>query len=148
MQGSGVQIGGSIMNKSIFTGNLTRDPEIRYSQGTNMAVAHFGIAVNRKFAKDGETDTDFFNCTAFGKTAEFIEKYFHKGSRIFLTGRVQNDNYTNKNGEKVYSVQIIVEDVEFGEKKNAQAPASDNSDDDFVKIPEGQQGDIPFFNQN
>lgn len=136
------------MNKSIFTGNLTRDPEIRYSQGTNMAVAHFGIAVNRKFAKDGETDTDFFNCTAFGKTAEFIEKYFHKGSRIFLTGRVQNDNYTNKNGEKVYSVQIIVEDVEFGEKKNAQVPASDNSDDDFVKIPEGQQGDIPFFNQN
>lgn len=136
------------MNKSIFTGNLTRDPEIRYSQGTNMAVAHFGIAVNRKFAKDGETDTDFFNCTAFGKTAEFIEKYFHKGSRIFLTGRVQNDNYTNKNGEKVYSVQIIVEDVEFGEKKNAQSPAPDNSDDDFVKIPEGQQGDIPFFNQN
>ena len=136
------------MNKSIFTGNLTRDPEIRYSQGTNMAVAHFGIAVNRKFAKDGEVDTDFFNCTAFGKTAEFIEKYFHKGSRIFLAGRVQNDNYTNKNGEKVYSVQIIVEDVEFGEKKNAQAPASDNSDDDFVKIPEGQQGDIPFFNQN
>lgn len=135
------------MNKSIFTGNLTRDPEIRYSQGTNMAVAHFGIAVNRKFAKDGETDTDFFNCTAFGKTAEFIEKYFHKGSRIFLTGRVQNDNYTNKNGEKVYSVQIIVEDVEFGEKKSSQETTHDNNDD-FVQIPEGQTGDIPFFSNN
>lgn len=135
------------MNKSIFTGNLTRDPEIRYSQGTNMAVAHFGIAVNRKFAKDGEIDTDFFNCTAFGKTAEFIEKYFHKGSRIFLAGRVQNDNYTNKNGEKVYSVQIIVEDVEFGEKKSSQETTHDNNDD-FVQIPEGQTGDIPFFSNN
>lgn len=136
------------MNKVIFMGNLTRDPEIRYSQGTNMAVARFAIAVNRKFAKDGETDTDFFNCTAFGKTAEFIEKYFHKGSRILLTGRIQNDNYTNKNGEKVYSVQIIVEDVEFGERKgSAQEPSSQNNDD-FVQIPEGQTGDIPFFNAN
>lgn len=153
------------MNKVILMGNLARDPEVTYSQGSNLAIARFAIAVNRRFARDGEDSTDFFNCTAFGKTAEFVEKYFHKGSRMLLSGRVQNDNYTNKNGEKVYSVQIIAEEVEFAERKstadaNAAAAASGDNPmpappdpsgatggDDFVNIDSAVQGDIPFFNQ-
>ena len=80
------------MNKVILMGNLTRDPEIRYSQGGNsLAIARFGIAVNRRFARQGDTDTDFFNCTAFGRQAEFVEKYFRKGSRMLMTGRIHND---------------------------------------------------------
>ena len=106
------------MNKVILMGNLTRDPEIRYSQGENsLAIARFSIAVNRRFSRQGDTDTDFFNCTAFGKQAEFVEKYFKQGSRMLLTGRVQNDNYTNKNGERVYSVQIMADEIEFAEKE-------------------------------
>ena len=147
------------MNKIILMGNLTRDPEIRYSQGENsVAIARFGIAVNRRYKNQGETDTDFFNCTAFGRQAEFVEKYFHKGSRMLLSGRVQNDNYTNNNGEKVYSVQIIAEDVEFAERKSvadANASQSGNSssgapqsnataNDDFMNIPEGIEDGLPF----
>lgn len=134
------------MNKLILMGNFTRDPEIRYSQNDNKAVARFTIAVSRRYKQEGQPESDFFNCVAFGKTAEFIEKYFHKGMRTLVVGRIQNDNYTNKNGEKVYSVQMIVEEIEFGEKKSDNSQTQ--SDDDFVKIPEGQQGDIPFFNQN
>lgn len=149
------------MNKVILMGNLTRDPEIRYSQGENsLAIARFSIAVNRRFSRQGDTDTDFFNCTAFGKQAEFVEKYFKQGSRMLLTGRVQNDNYTNKNGEKVYSVQIIAEEVEFAERKstadaNAAAGASGNfgggapqptaaANDDFMNIPDGIEDGLPF----
>ena len=96
------------MNKVILLGNLTRDPEIRYSQGEKqMAVARFSLAVNRRFAKDGETSADFLNCTAFGKTAEFVEKYFRQGSRMSLVGRIENNNYTNKNGEKVLTQAAV-----------------------------------------
>ena len=150
------------MNKLILLGNLTRDPEIRYSQGSNMAIARFSIAVNRRSPREGDPDSDFFNCTAVGKQAEFVEKYFHKGSRMLLTGRVQNDNYTNKNGEKVYSVQVIAEEIEFAERKstadsifagggegNTPAPPDPDSasggDDDFFNIERAVQGDIPFF---
>ena len=159
------------MNKLILMGNLTRDPEIRYSQGSNMAIARFSIAVNRRFPREGEPDSDFFNCTAFGKQAEFVEKYFHKGSRMLLSGRVQNDNYTNKNGEKVYSVRIIAEEVEFGSSKSDDnafsggggysgggshgenpmpaPPDPGNADnDDFVQIDSAVKGDIPFFQNN
>ena len=109
------------MNKVILMGRLTRDPEVRYSQGASQtAVARFSIAVDRRFGKrEGEPDADFFNCTAFGKTAEFVERYLHKGTKIALSGRIQNDNYTNKEGQMVYSVRIIVDDVEFAESKNA-----------------------------
>ena len=147
------------MNKVILMGNLTRDPEIRYSQGENsLAIARFSIAVNRRFSRQGDTDTDFFNCTAFGRQAEFVEKYFHKGSRMLLSGRVQNDNYTNKNGEKGYSVQIIAEEVEFAERKSA-ADANANqggnfgggapqpnaaANDDFMNIPDGIEDGLPF----
>lgn len=149
------------MNKVILMGNLTRDPEIRYTQGENaMAIARFSIAVNRRFARQGETDTDFFNCTAFSRQAEFVEKYFKQGSRMLLTGRVQNDNYTNKNGEKVYSIQIIAEEIEFAERKstadaNSNAGASNNfgggapqpnaaANDDFMNIPSGIEDGLPF----
>lgn len=143
------------MNKVILLGNLTRDPEIRYSQGEKqMAVARFSLAVNRRFANDGETNADFFNCTAFGKTAEFVEKYFRQGGRMSLVGRIENNNYTNKNGEKVYSVQIMVEEVEFAERKSAQSnnqtqnqnqPAQTNGgDDDFMNIPDGIEDGLPF----
>ena len=143
------------MNKVILLGNLTRDPEIRYSQGEKqIAVARFSLAVNRRFANDGETNADFLNCTAFGKTAEFVEKYFKQGSRMSLVGRIENNNYTNKNGEKVYSVQIMVEEVEFAERKSAQSnnqtqnqnqPAQANGgDDDFMNIPDGIEDGLPF----
>ena len=146
------------MNKIILMGNLTRDPEISYAQSSNMAIARFGLAVNRRLQRDGETETEFFNCTAFGKSAEFVEKYFHKGSRMLLTGRVQNDNYTNKNGEKVYTVQIIAEDIEFAERKAAAdqaagssyggstppAPADADGGSDFMPVPDGVDDDIPF----
>ncbi len=146
------------MNKVILMGNLTRDPEIRYSQGENsLAIARFSLAVNRRFARQGETDTDFFNCTAFGKQAEFVERYFKQGSRMLLSGRVQNDNYTNKNGEKVYSVQIIAEEIEFAERKStADANAANRgnfggapepnaaANDDFMNIPDGIEDGLPF----
>lgn len=146
------------MNKVILMGNLTRDPEIRYSQGENsLAIARFSIAVNRRFARQGETDVDFFNCTAFGRQAEFVEKYFRQGSRMLLSGRVQNDNYTNKNGERVYSVQIIAEEIEFAERKSAaDASASQGggfagapepsmaADDGFMNIPDGVEDGLPF----
>ena len=148
------------MNKVILMGNLTRDPEIRYSQGEkSLAIARFSIAVNRRFSRQGDTDTDFFNCTAFGKQAEFVEKYFKQGSRMLLTGRVQNDNYTNKNGERVYSVQIMADEIEFAERKstadaNASRGASNfgggapepamAADDDFMNIPDGIEDGLPF----
>ena len=150
------------MNKVILMGNLTRDPEIRYSQGENsLAIARFSVAVNRRFARQGETDVDFFNCTAFGRQAEFLEKYFRQGSRVLLSGRIQNDNYTNKNGEKVYSVQIIAEEIEFAERKstadaNAATAAGQSgfgggapqpnaaANDDFMNIPDGIEDGLPF----
>ena len=146
------------MNKVILMGNLTRDPEIRYTQSENsMAIARFSLAVNRRFARQGDTDVDFFNCTAFGRQAEFVEKYFKQGSRMLLTGRIQNDNYTNKNGEKVYSVQIIAEEIEFAERKSTadantsafQAggvpqPNAAKADDDFMDLPTGIEDGLPF----
>ncbi|MDY2923126.1 MAG: single-stranded DNA-binding protein [Eubacterium sp.] len=146
------------MNKVILMGNLTRDPEIRYTQSENsMAIARFSLAVNRRFARQGDTDVDFFNCTAFGRQAEFVEKYFKQGSRMLLTGRVQNDNYTNKNGEKVYSVQIIAEEIEFAERKStadanaaafqaggAPQPTAAKADDDFMDLPTGIEDGLPF----
>ena len=138
------------MNKIILMGNLTRDPEIRYTQGENaLAVARFSLAINRRFAKQGDTEVDYFNCTAFGKQAEFIEKYFRKGSRMLVSGRVQNDNYTNKNGEKVYSVQIIAEEIEFAERKgNGQtsggAPEPSEAFTSCHTVPSGFSFLYPF----
>ena len=110
------------MNKVILMGRLTRDPEVRYSSGDNsMAIARFSIAVDRRFRRQGEnSEADFFNCTAFGRQAEFVEKYLHQGTKILVVGRIQNDNYTNREGQRVFSVQVIAEEIEFAESKNAQ----------------------------
>ncbi|MCI8401480.1 MAG: single-stranded DNA-binding protein [Lachnospiraceae bacterium] len=110
------------MNKVVLIGRLTRDPEVRYGQGGNQtAVARFSIAVDRRFKREGEPDADFFNCTAFGKQAEFVERYLHKGIKMVVVGRIQNDNYTNRDGQQVYSVRVMVEELEFAESKNAAA---------------------------
>ena len=151
------------MNKVILMGRLTRDPEVRYSQGASQtAVGRFSIAVDRRFKREGEPDADFFNCTAFGKQAEFVERYLHKGTKIVVSGRIQNDNYTNKDGQTVYSVRVMVEEIEFAESKNAQgsndggynnggyagnrgnAPAPGGADGGFMNIPEGIEEDLPF----
>ena len=147
------------MNKVILMGRLTRDPEVRYSQGdSQMAIARFSLAVDRRFKRQGDTVTaDFFNCTAFGKQGEFVEKYLKQGTKIVVTGRIQNDNYTNKEGQKVYSVQIMVEEIEFAESKNAaansgssfQTPPMGNTEpmapeEGFMNIPDGIESSLPF----
>ena len=146
------------MNKVILMGRLTRDPEVRYSQGgaNSTAVARYSLAVDRRFKRDGEPDADFFNCTCFGRQAEFAEKYLRKGTKILVTGRIQNDNYTNREGQMVYSVQIMVDEQEFAESKNASG-ASENAGgysrpaasqpvpagDGFMEIP-GIDDELPF----
>lgn len=148
------------MNKAILMGRLTRDPEVRYSQNdSTMAIARFSLAVDRRYKKQGdETTADFFNCTAFGKQAEFVEKYLKKGTKIVVTGRIQNDNYTNKDGQKVYSVQIMVEEIEFAESKASSQSNAGNADNDggaqpqmgapdadgFMNIPDGIDNSLPF----
>jgi single-strand DNA-binding protein len=138
------------MNKVILMGRLTRDPEVRYSQGQNStAIAKFAIAVDRRFKREGAAEADFFNCTCFGKQAEFVEKYLQKGTKVVTTGRVENDNY-EKDGVKHYSVQIMVEEIEFAESKNAQggasaqAPAAAPAGDGFMNIPTGIDEELPF----
>ena len=150
------------MNKVILMGRLTKDPEVRFSQGANaLAIGNFSIAVDRRFKREGEPDADFFNCTAFGKTGEFVEKYLKKGTKVVVVGHIQNNNYTNKQGEKVYSVQVMVDEVEFAESKNAaqtnvpgvpisqpaqpQAPQpSTQEGSGFMNIPEGVEDTLPF----
>ena len=136
------------MNKAILMGRLTRDPEVRYSQtDSNMAIAKFSLAVDRRYKKQGdETTADFFNCTAFGRQGEFVEKYLKKGTKIVVIGRIQNDNYTNKDGQKVYSVQIMVEEIEFAESKAAGQSQQNDSmpGDGFMNIPDGVESELPF----
>ncbi len=109
------------MNKVILMGRLTRDPEIRYSQGEqSTAVARYTIAVDRRFRRDGDQQTaDFINCVAFGRQGEFAEKYFRKGIKIAITGRIQTGSYTNKDGQRVYTTDVVVEEQEFAESKSA-----------------------------
>lgn len=141
------------MNKVILMGRLTRDPEVRYSQGDNAsAVARFSLAVDRRFKKDGDQTADFINCVAFGKTAEFIEKYGHKGTKFVVEGRIQTGNYTNKDGQKVYTTYVVVEQVEFAESKNASGDSSStgntsnttSDDTSFMNIPDGIDEELPF----
>ena len=138
------------MNKIILMGRLTRDAEVRYSSGEkSVAIAKFSLAVDRRFKREGEAEADFFNCTAFGKQAEFVEKYLKQGTKILLTGRVQNDNYTNKEGQKVYSVSIMAEEIEFAESKGNSDTQQQNTQpkfntDGFTNIPDGLQEELPF----
>lgn len=138
------------MNKTHLMGWLTRDPEIRYAQNQNStAVARFSLAVPRKIKREGEPDSDFFNCTCFGKNAEFVEKYIHKGTKIIITGRIENDNYTNKEGQKVYGVKIVVEEIEFAESRHQEENNTDKdnrqgNEDGFINISSGVEEDLPF----
>lgn len=137
------------MNKVVLIGRLTRDPEIRYSQGQNtIAVARFTLAVDRKIRKEGSSDADFISCISFGKQAEFIEKYFRQGIKMVACGRIQTGSYVNKDGQKVYTTDVVVEEVEFGESKKAssnvtQEPSSAMGDG-FMNIPDGIDEELPF----
>ena len=152
------------MNKVILMGRLTRDPDIRYSAGENStAVARYTLAVDRRFRRDGDQSADFINCVAFGRSAEFAEKYFHQGIKIAVTGRIQTGSYTNRDGNKVYTTDVVVEEQEFAESKNASAensagfqpsyqqPAANSapspvpaSADGFMNIPDGIDEELPF----
>ena len=147
------------MNKVILVGRLTRDPEVRYSQGDNAtAVARYTLAVDRRFKRDGEQTADFINCVVFGKSAEFTERYFRQGMRVTISGRIQTGSYTNRDGVKVYTTEVVVEEQEFAESKNASggsvgqsqpyrqaAPVpSADAGDGFMNIPDGIDEELPF----
>lgn len=128
------------MNKIILMGRLTRDPEMRTGTTT---VTRYTLAVDRRFKREGEPDADFFNCTAFGKSAEFADKYFRQGTKVVVTGRMESDNYTNKDGQKVYGWKVIVDEQEFAESKNAEKPETNK--DAYVPIADGIEEDLPFI---
>lgn len=159
------------MNKVILMGRLTRDPEVRYSAGENaLAVARYTLAVDRRFRRDGEATADFIPCVAFGRAAEFAERYFHQGIRIVVSGRIQTGSYTNREGQKVYTTEVIVEEQEFAESKASSdgyaarqqqaassyqggssyqaAPSmpapSAAAADGFMNIPDGIDEELPF----
>ena len=152
------------MNKVILMGRLTRDPEVRYSTSGDgqLAIARYTLAVDRRFRRDGEASADFISCVSFGRTAEFAEKYFRQGLKVIVTGRIQTGSYTNKEGQKVYTTDVVVEDQEFAESKAvsdanagsfraaapspAPAPATPVSDagDGFMNIPDGIDEELPF----
>ncbi len=151
------------MNKVILMGRLTRDPDVRYSAGENStAVARYTLAVDRRFHRDGDATADFIGCVAFGRQAEFAEKYLRQGTKIAITGRIQTGSYTNREGQKVYTTDVVVEDQEFAESKNAggnnggysapqhnnPAPSANTSDlgsaDGFMNIPDGIDEELPF----
>ena len=138
------------MNKVMLVGRLTRDPDVRYTSDDNtMCIARFSVAVDRKYKKEGEQSADFPSCIAFGKTAEFIEKYFKKGMKIGLEGRIQTGSFTNKDGVKVYTTDIVVEQCEFVESKsdNTQAPPTETADaDGFLQIPDDVDDELLPFN--
>lgn len=136
------------MNKVILMGRLTRDPEIRYSQGDNaMAVGRITLAVDRRYGRKEEQQADFISCVAFGKTAEFLEQYCQKGTRLVVEGRWQTGSYTNKEGSKVYTNDCVIEHCEFAENKKAgqaQGTAPTTGEDSFMNIPDGIDEKLPF----
>lgn len=134
------------MNKVILMGRLVRDPEVRYSQGAEqMAIARFTLAVDRRVKKENAQNADFISCIAFGKGGEFVEKYLKKGTKIVLEGHWQTGSYTNKVGEKVYTNDCVVDQMEFAESKktDGNAESNDNSND-FINIPDGLVEELPF----
>ena len=136
-------------------GRLTRDPDVRYSNGANgsTAVARYSLAVDRKYKQEGQQNADFINCIAFGKLGEFAEKYLRQGTKIAIAGRIQTGSYTNKDGQKVYTTDIVVEEQEFAESKNSSAgnsgsgnagQQSNSASDGFMHIPDGIDEELPF----
>ncbi len=138
------------MNKAILVGRLTRDPEVRYSQGENAtAIARYTVAVDRRFKREGEPTADFIPCVVFGRSAEFAEKYFRQGMRISVSGRIQTGSYINKDGAKVYTTEVIVEEQEFAESRseqNSRGGMQNQADqgDGFMNIPDGIDEELPF----
>lgn len=152
------------MNKVILMGRLTRDPEVRYSQGENStAVARYTLAVDRRFSRRDGSDqqtADFIQCVAFGRSGEFAERYFHKGMKVVVTGRIQTGSYTNQEGKRVYTTDVVVEDQEFAESKGAsdnsgyqqnggsaqtnRPEPSEAAGDGFMNIPDGIDEELPF----
>lgn len=146
------------MNKVILMGRLTRDPDVRYSQGENsLAIARFTLAVDRRFKREGSNDqtADFISCVAFGKTAEFCERYTHQGTKLVVEGRIQTGSYTNKDGNKVYTTEVVVENTEFAESKNSSSEGNyvpsarpepiNAAGDGFMNIPDGVEDEgLPF----
>lgn len=141
------------MNKVTLIGRLSRNPEVRYSTGQNpIAVARYTLAVDRKYKRDNEPTADFINCIAFGKNGEFVEKYLAKGTKIAISGRIQTGSYTNKDGNKVYTTDVVVEEQEFCESKSKQnqsqeeqkPPFRPDGDDGFMNIPDGIDDELPF----
>ncbi len=127
-------------------GRLTRDPEVRYSQNAQQtAVARFTLAVDRRFKRqDDDQAADFINCVAFGKTAEFAEGYLKQGTKVVGCGRIQTSSYTNKEGQRVYSTDVVIEELEFAESKKAQENNTEVDADGFVNIPDGLEDGLPF----
>ena len=151
------------MNKVILMGRLTRDPEVRYSAGENaLAIARYTLAVDRRFRREGEATADFISCVVFGRGAEFAEKYLRQGLRIVVSGRIQTGSYTNREGQKVYTTEVVVEEQEFAESKAASdsyaashpqrtapapsmpSPGAAPSADGFMNIPDGIDEELPF----
>lgn len=147
------------MNKVILMGRLTRDPEVRYSTSgdSQLAIARYTLAVDRRFRRDGEQTADFIRCVAFGRSGEFAEKYFHQGTKIVAEGRIQTGSYTNKDGNKVYTTEVVVENQEFAESKasasnneggfqpQAQSAPTAPAGDGFMNIPDGVEDvGLPF----
>lgn len=138
------------MNKVILMGRLCADPEVRYSQNENQtAVARYRLAVDRRFKREGDQTADFIPCVAFGKAAQFAEYYLHRGTKIIITGRIQTGSYTNKDGQKIYTTDVVVEDQEFAESKSASAgnggAAPQTADPDgFMSLPDGIDEELPF----
>ena len=148
------------MNKAILMGRLTRDPDIRYSQGQDpMCIARFTLAVDRQQRKqDGQQSADFISCVAFGKIGEFIEKYVQKGTKLAITGHIQTGSYTNRDSQKVYTTDVVLESAEFAESKSSgsaagqsgqsqarqQASQPETDPDGFMHIPDGIDEELPF----
>ena len=145
------------MNKIILMGRLTRDPDIRYTQGNEpMAIARYTLAVDRKVKKENEATADFISCVAFGKNAEFAERYLKQGTKVVVEGRIQTGSYTNKDGQKVYTTDVVVEGTEFAESKSSGSSSEGTSGssapentygsapDGFMNIPDGVEEGLPF----
>lgn len=145
------------MNKVILMGRLTRDPQITYSQGENpTTVARYTLAVDRRFKRQNDSqDADFISCVVFGKGAEFAENYLHQGTKIAITGRIQTGSYTNKEGQRVYTTDVVVEEQEFAESKKtaeqngsyqqtSRPEPSQAASDGFINIPDGIEEELPF----
>lgn len=135
------------MNKVIIMGRLARDPEVHYTQGNEpTAIARYTLAVDRRIKREGEQSADFIGVVAFGRAAEFIEKYCHKGVKLLVTGRIQTGSYTNRDGNKVYTTDVIAEDQEFCEsKKSTEEEAPKTDADGFMNVPEGiDENELPF----